>query len=358
MTNQVVVYKGTEITPLTFEHLYSDNTIDENKTVDGRKLHKELDVDTNYTDWMKRQIEYCEFEDGKDYTFVRLKNEKNRMAYEYYISENASKELCMLARNDKGKLLRKYFIFMERVAKESTIPNHSEALIGWGEALKAKQLAEKQNREQAIHIKHEKHSKAGHKSHVTRNRSIVEETKELIGAKRQKDVISMLKDTLNDKDNKVDELKEEIYKQENQIKDLSDNYNHKESGITYVNPTEIAKMLNDEYYEMGAWILNARYLNQIFNMLDWTETTTGDNEGWILKRKGKQYGEQHKDIKSEHTYYYIKWDKVTLMRNCELMEAITEYYKSGLNAGLNEMIIRDKEIEGNYHKSEIDFFND
>lgn len=89
-------------------------------TVSARELHEFLEVGTAYKDWFPRMCEYG-FERGRD--FNPLKNEQvrfegnrtvKRTVDDAEITIDMAKELCMLQRNERGKLARQYFLQLER----------------------------------------------------------------------------------------------------------------------------------------------------------------------------------------------------------------------------------------------------
>ncbi|MCM1509079.1 MAG: antA/AntB antirepressor family protein, partial [Ruminococcus flavefaciens] len=91
----------------------------ENPTVSGRELHEALGVKTAYKDWFPRMCEYG-FEEGKD--FNPLKNERVqfegsrqvvREVTDHQLTIPMAKEICMLQRNENGKMFRQYFIAVE-----------------------------------------------------------------------------------------------------------------------------------------------------------------------------------------------------------------------------------------------------
>lgn len=90
-------------------------------TVSGRELHKALEIQSNYTTWMKRMCEYG-FAEGKDFTtyFPNLgsKNQHGgQNKIDHQITIPMAKEICMLQRTDKGKFWRQYFIAEDGVVK-------------------------------------------------------------------------------------------------------------------------------------------------------------------------------------------------------------------------------------------------
>lgn len=90
------------------------------QTISGRELHMFLGVETKYNDWLQRMLQYG-FEEGKDFNLLKKeqvqiegKREVRRDITDHIMKLDMAKELCMLARNEKGKQARQYFIEVER----------------------------------------------------------------------------------------------------------------------------------------------------------------------------------------------------------------------------------------------------
>lgn len=88
------------------------------QTVSGRELHMFLGIETPYTKWFERMLQYG-FTEGKDYTDKNVsvlsdKREREYTQLDHIMKLDMAKELCMLARNDKGKEARQYFLEVER----------------------------------------------------------------------------------------------------------------------------------------------------------------------------------------------------------------------------------------------------
>lgn len=85
------------------------------QTVNARDLHEALGVETRFPDWIKRNIE--EFKENQDF-IIFLKNEnksvRGRPMKDYALTLDAAKHICMMARCEKGKQLRQYFIEVEK----------------------------------------------------------------------------------------------------------------------------------------------------------------------------------------------------------------------------------------------------
>lgn len=88
--------------------------------VSGRDLHMFLEIETPYPKWFSRMCEYG-FTENIDFNTdkkVRLQKEGNRNVnrevVDHSLTIEMAKQLCMLARNDKGRQAREYFIEVEK----------------------------------------------------------------------------------------------------------------------------------------------------------------------------------------------------------------------------------------------------
>ncbi len=98
---------------------------DSNQVVNARELHSFLKTGTNFRDWIKRRIDEYRFTENEDFV-ISLKNERNskgRSSIEYSISLDMAKELAMVERTEEGRNVRKYFIEVEKKARESLQSN-------------------------------------------------------------------------------------------------------------------------------------------------------------------------------------------------------------------------------------------
>ncbi len=86
------------------------------QVISGRELHMFLNIGTEYAKWFSRMCEYG-FEDNRDFKVI-VKNDENskggRPSTDHIMKLDMAKELCMLARNEKGKQARHYFLEVER----------------------------------------------------------------------------------------------------------------------------------------------------------------------------------------------------------------------------------------------------
>ena len=90
------------------------------QVISGRELHMFLDIGTEYAKWFERMCEYG-FREGEDFNSVKIdevRQEGNRTVKRQLVNHimklDMAKELCMLARNEKGKQARHYFLEIER----------------------------------------------------------------------------------------------------------------------------------------------------------------------------------------------------------------------------------------------------
>lgn len=85
--------------------------------VSGRELHKQLEVQSNYTTWFDRMKDYG-FTENADYVvcFPNLESEgrggQNKV--DHLIKLDMAKEICMIQRTERGKQARQYFIQVEK----------------------------------------------------------------------------------------------------------------------------------------------------------------------------------------------------------------------------------------------------
>lgn len=97
-------------------------------TVSGRELHKFLEVQKQFSIWIKARIEEYGYERGRDFIAITSDNQNcasgmynPKPAIEYHLTLDMAKELAMVERSPMGRLARKYFIRCERMVLE-TVP--------------------------------------------------------------------------------------------------------------------------------------------------------------------------------------------------------------------------------------------
>lgn len=81
--------------------------------VTGRDLHEFLEVNSNYTTWFHRMVEYG-FTEGLDFIPKTEESSGGRPSINHHIKLDMAKEISMLQRNEKGKQARQYFVEVEK----------------------------------------------------------------------------------------------------------------------------------------------------------------------------------------------------------------------------------------------------
>lgn len=86
---------------------------------DARDLHQFMQVGRDFSNWIKGRIEQYGFVEGEDFSPILAKSTGGRPSLEYHLTLDMAKELAMVENNDQGRQVRRYFIAMERQARES-----------------------------------------------------------------------------------------------------------------------------------------------------------------------------------------------------------------------------------------------
>lgn len=112
-----------QLQSIVSKNIINDETV---MSANAKYLHSFLMVKTRFNDWITNRIQKYDFIENQDYIKSKRKV-RNTTAYDYHITLDMAKELCMVENNDKGKEARRYFIECEK------------NLIKIGEAYKAQQ---------------------------------------------------------------------------------------------------------------------------------------------------------------------------------------------------------------------------
>lgn len=92
----------------------------DNQVVNARELHQFLEVNTDFSNWIKRRIEEYGFAKNEDFVVFAKSGENpngGRPSKDYAISLDMAKELSMVERNERGRQARRYFIEAEKLAR-------------------------------------------------------------------------------------------------------------------------------------------------------------------------------------------------------------------------------------------------
>ena len=93
--------------------LITINYENENPTVLARELHEFLEVETPFNKWFPRMCEYG-FTKGQDFQTFLSESTGGRPGQDAALTIPMAKEICMLQRNEKGKIARRYFLELEQ----------------------------------------------------------------------------------------------------------------------------------------------------------------------------------------------------------------------------------------------------
>ena len=88
--------------------------------VDARQLHAGLQVGKDFSNWIKDRIRQYGFQENQDFVIFANFGENSqsgRPAKDYRLTLDMAKELAMVERTEKGRLVRRYFIDCERLAR-------------------------------------------------------------------------------------------------------------------------------------------------------------------------------------------------------------------------------------------------
>lgn len=86
--------------------------------VNARDLYEVLGSGQKFTDWIKSRIEQYDFIDGEDFIGNFGKTLIGRPKTEYHLSLDMAKELCLVENTEQGKKARRYFIEVEKQARQ------------------------------------------------------------------------------------------------------------------------------------------------------------------------------------------------------------------------------------------------
>ena len=99
------------------------------KVVNARELHSYLNVERDFSTWINQRILDYGFVEGPDFSTFLGKSKGGRPPKEYVLTLEMGKELGMVERNEEGRRVRKYFIEIEKRAKQLSQPQSIEDLI-------------------------------------------------------------------------------------------------------------------------------------------------------------------------------------------------------------------------------------
>ena len=89
----------------------------------ARDLYQFLGVKRDFSTWIKKRLTENKFVEGEDFRLPQMgepKNQGMQPRLDYILELNTAKELAMQEKNDKGRMVRKYFIECERKIHETS----------------------------------------------------------------------------------------------------------------------------------------------------------------------------------------------------------------------------------------------
>lgn len=95
---------------------------EEVNAVNARDLWRALEINKDFSNWIKAQIESLGLEENIDYIVFAQKvenQEGGRPKIEYIITLDSAKHIAMASRTEKGREVRKYFIEVEKQWKKN-----------------------------------------------------------------------------------------------------------------------------------------------------------------------------------------------------------------------------------------------
>ncbi|WP_281998495.1 phage antirepressor KilAC domain-containing protein [Priestia flexa] len=118
--------------------------------VDARELHAVLMIGKDFTTWIKNRIEKYGFVEGEDFSPVLGESVGGRPRTEYILTLDTAKEIAMVQHNEMGRVVRKYFIEVEKRFKQLHVPSYMiddpiKRAEQWILEQKQKQLVETKN---------------------------------------------------------------------------------------------------------------------------------------------------------------------------------------------------------------------
>lgn len=152
----------------------ADGTI----AVSGRELHKGLEIETQYSIWIKRMIGYG-FEENVDYVEVSQKrltsHGREHSQIDHIMALDMAKEISMIQRSEIGKQIRKYFIEVEKSYKQQ--PQISDSYMIDDPVERAKRWIEEEQQREKLTVENEMlKPKASYYDLVLRSKSLLSVT--------------------------------------------------------------------------------------------------------------------------------------------------------------------------------------
>jgi len=87
---------------------------DGKQLVDGRELHRFLQIKKDFATWLKRNLNKAHFVEGEDFSTFMGESIGGRKPIEAVFTLDMAKHLCLLSKSERGFEARQYFIEVEK----------------------------------------------------------------------------------------------------------------------------------------------------------------------------------------------------------------------------------------------------
>jgi phage anti-repressor protein len=102
---------------------------EELNAVKARELHSALDIQKDFTDWIKAQISRAGLRENVDYVILKVASDGGRPSKDYILTADSGKHIAMMSQGTKAKEVRDYFIAVEKEYKANTSTSDLGAVV-------------------------------------------------------------------------------------------------------------------------------------------------------------------------------------------------------------------------------------
>lgn len=100
------------------------------KLINARELHKALKSKRDFSNWISDRIKKYNFIEDEDFSTILLESTGGRPKKEYILKLDIAKEIALIENNEQGRILRRYFIEIEKRYRDIiNTNNNSNQLI-------------------------------------------------------------------------------------------------------------------------------------------------------------------------------------------------------------------------------------
>jgi anti-repressor protein len=128
---------------------------EEQMLVNARELHAFLESRQDFSTWIRARLEKYSFAESEDYLVFHksMENPKGgRPLLEYLLSLDTAKEISMMENNDRGRLVRRYFIECEKRLRMTASAASMEAAEKLRQQAKRLEIMERNSRTRQARI--------------------------------------------------------------------------------------------------------------------------------------------------------------------------------------------------------------